>query len=502
MTHQSEAPHVTLAGCNVDLDQLQRVLAGQASPDTLTPESVAAAYARLSRRADMLHVLRAETVEDIAKARKSMTSIVHTMGHQSIAEHAYFNIDFDFVSRLAVEIIELHRLASFTERSQRYVTIQNDFLVPPEVQLAGLAEEFAALYRAMFAAYSEIYNVLRPDILARAGDLSALSKKQITDLENLAKEDARYAVGLATQTSVGGSFNGRELELLIRRLLSHPAWELRKIGRVLKEQVQPLAPSLVKYCDPCDFFETLRPLAVEAAIEYGEAEQSPRHPPRVDYFAASPQPDDHVIAALLFQGGLGSFAHCLQVAHRLRDAERRLVYLELLRTREIHDNVSRHFEVPQFTFGLTVSSSLYAQLKRHRLCTQIVSDYDPSLGITVPPSVRRCKMEKTLRAVARQGEALYHRLLELTGDPFVASYALTNAHRRRVLVVMNLREVYHFAKERMAQFAQWDIRETAAQMAARVREVAPITAQLLLGKDAYPKERRKLLQLFGLHDEQ
>jgi len=498
MAHQSEAPHVQVAGCNVDLDQLRRVLDGQAGPETLTPESVAAAYARLSRRKDPLHVLRAESAEDVAQARKSMSNIVHVMGHQSIAEHAYFNVDFGHVSRLAVELIEAHRLASYTERSQRYVKFKDDFLVPPEVQLAGLAEEFVGLYRAMFAAYEEIYEALRPYFLKRGGDPAKMTKGQITELENLAKEDARYVIGLATQTSVGGSFNGRELELLIRRLLSHSAWEPRHIGSVLKAQVQPLAPSLVKYCDPCDFFETLRPIAAEAAREYGEAEKPPRHPARVDCFAASANADDHVIAALFFQGGLGSFSHCLHIAHRLRDAEKKLIYLELLRSREVHDNVSRHFELPRFTFGLTVSSSLYAQLKRHRLCTQIVADYDLDLGLTVPPSVRRCKMEKTLRTVARRAEVLYEKIRALTGDTFIASYALTNAHRRRVLVAMNLREVYHFAKERMAQFAQWDIRETAGEVAARVREAAPITAQLLLGKDVYPHERRKLLKMFGL----
>jgi flavin-dependent thymidylate synthase len=498
MAHQSDAPHVQLAGCTVDLDQLRRVLAGEANPETLTPESVAAAYGRLSRRTDPLRELRAEAAADVERARKSMANIVHAMGHQSIAEHAVFNIDFGHVSRLAVELIEMHRLASYTERSQRYVKFKADYLAPPEVQLAGLADEFVALYRAMFAAYDELHQVLRPQFLARGGDPAQMTKGRVTELENLAKEDARYVIGLATQTSVGATFNGRELELLIRRLLSHPAWEAQHLGRVLKDQVQPLAPSLVKYCDPCDFFETLRPIAAEAAGEYGEAEKPPRHPARVDYFAASAHPDEHVIAALLFQGGLGSFAHCLQIAQHLRPEEKKLIYLELLRGREIHDNVSRHFELPQFTFGLTVSASLYAQLKRHRLSTQIVTDYDPDLGLTVPPSVRRAKREKSLRAVAKQAEALYEKILTLTRDPFIASYALTNAHRRRVLVVMNLREVYHFAKERMAQFAQWDIRETAGEMAARVREAAPITAQLLLGKDVYPQERHKLLKMFGL----
>lgn len=46
------------------------------------------------------------------------------MGHSSIAEHAVFNLDILGVSRLAVETIERFRLCSYTEKSQRYVRLE------------------------------------------------------------------------------------------------------------------------------------------------------------------------------------------------------------------------------------------------------------------------------------------------------------------------------------------------------------------------------------------
>jgi len=491
MAHKK--PQVQLGGYNVDADQLRRLIADRpAAEPPLTPESVAAAYARLSRRDDTLAELRAEAVRDVAKARASMTSIVHLMGHQAISEHAVFNLDFNFVTRLGMELIETHRLAAYTERSQRYVKFGDDYLLPPEIAAAGLGDDFAALYRQMFQTYEELYAQLRPYFVERGGDPALLKKSELTALENLAKEDARYAFGLAVQTALGGTFNARELELLVRRLLSSPLWEARDIGGQIKAQVQPLAPSLIKYCDPCDYFAELPDAA--RAVAAGLPREAPdENPPRVALVHATPETDEHVLAALLYTGGAGSIVYCMNLARGMSADEKLHAYRALVAQRQTHDNVSRHFELPRFVFDLNVSASLYAQLKRHRLTTQLVADYDPALGITVPPSIEAIGRVAALRAVAEHAAALHERVLAETGCAPAAAYCLTNAHRRRVLVTMNLRELHHFAKERMAAFAQWDIRETAVLMADAVREVAPLTGRLLVGKDNYREHLDRLL---------
>ncbi len=69
------------------------------------------------------------------------------MGHSSIAEHAVFNIDVIGVSRLLVEEIEKFRLCSFTEKSQRYVLLKDDFVIPAEICEAGLEESFVYIIR-------------------------------------------------------------------------------------------------------------------------------------------------------------------------------------------------------------------------------------------------------------------------------------------------------------------------------------------------------------------
>jgi thymidylate synthase ThyX len=56
----------------------------------------------------------------------------------------------------------------------------------------------------------------------------------------------------------------------------------------------------------------------------------------------------------------------------------------------------------------------------------------------------------------------------------------------------NLREIYHLARIRMDAHAQWDIRNLSADIAALVRQVAPVSARLATGKDTFEALRAEV----------
>ena len=110
----------------------------------LTPETLSAAYARISRSPLPIDQLRKKACQDVEKARKSNQKIIFAMGHHSVAEHAVFNFDIMGVSRLALEEIERFRLVSYTEKSQRYVTLDGDYVLPGEIRAPPLKKIFQA----------------------------------------------------------------------------------------------------------------------------------------------------------------------------------------------------------------------------------------------------------------------------------------------------------------------------------------------------------------------
>ncbi|MBW2454407.1 MAG: FAD-dependent thymidylate synthase, partial [Deltaproteobacteria bacterium] len=129
MTHNEskstgQTLQVVLAGYNGDVEAL-RSGQGQFSPETLS-----AAYARISRYPAPVPRLRAKARQEVERARKSNRTIVFGLGHHSVAEHAVFNFDILGCSRLAIEALEWHRLCTKKKKSQRYITLDGDFVLP------------------------------------------------------------------------------------------------------------------------------------------------------------------------------------------------------------------------------------------------------------------------------------------------------------------------------------------------------------------------------------
>jgi thymidylate synthase ThyX len=96
------------------------------------------------------------------------------------------------------------------------------------------------------------------------------------------------------------------------------------------------------------------------------------------------------------------------------------------------------------------------------MATLLGQDYDPALGVPGPPSVRAVGRYRDFMAVIRETNRVYNLLC--AKNPAAAAYVLTNAHRRRVLLKINAREMYHVARLRADAHAQWDIRRMSEKM--------------------------------------
>ena len=483
---------IVLAGYNVDreaLDEVRRLGPGLLD---LTPETLSAAYARISRDPRPVDELRRVARAEVEKARRSNAAIIFKMGHHSVAEHAVFNFDLMGVSRLAIEEIEKFRLCSFTEKSQRYIKLGNDFVVPEEIVKAGKRPLFLATVRAQNAFYHALYEKLRPFVFDSHPEAAADPKKQPV-LDGWAKEDARYIVSLATEGQLGLTINARNLELMIRRFAAKPSTEIAEIGRRLAETARAVAPSIILFTGATAYdAETMAAFRAEA----GEGKAGGRVKSvsgirgEVRLLDFPPDGDERVLAALLHSATGRPYGRCRAEARRLSPGKKRALFLRVFERMEFYDSPPREFEHAVLTFELVVSASCFAQLKRHRMAALTAQDYDPALGVTIPPSVEAVGAGREFGEIVERTNAAYAVLKESAGP--AAAYVLTNAHRRRVLLHINARELYHLARLREDAAAQWDIRRIAAEMSRLARARLPLTMMLLCGKDAYPGRYAKI----------
>ncbi len=478
---------IILAGYNVDSAVLEELRRTSPPRGDVTPETLSASYARISRDPRPADELRAAARAEVERARRSNQTIIFKMGHHSVAEHAVFNFDIIGVSRLAIEEIERFRLCSFTEKSQRYITLGEDFVVPEEIRRAGAEGLFTATVRAQNALYHGLYGRLRPHVFEKHREQAA-DPKNHSVLDGWAKEDARYIVSLATEGQLGLTINARNLELLIRRFAAKESAELRAINGRLYALAREVAPSILLFTEASPYDSGAYAAAGRGAADLGAPARAGRRrgPIRAVTLAAStPDGDDRVLAALLHTVSRDPYAACLERVRAASPARRRDLIRRALRDMEFYDFPLREFEHADLVYDLVVSASCFAQLKRHRMATLTQQGYDPALGVTVPASVREIGAEGEFREmIARTDEA--HASLRKAVGP-AADYVLTNAHRRRALLKLNARELYHVSRLREDASAQWEIREVAAEMSRLAKKRLPLTCLLLGGKDAYPE---------------
>ena len=478
---------IVLAGYNLDKDVIDGLR--KASPGRLdvTPETLSAAYARISRDPRPVDELRRAAREEVEKARRSNRTIIFGMGHHSVAVHAVFNFDVVGVSRLAIEEIEHFRLSSYTEKSQRYILLGNDFVVPEEIRGSGEERLFLATIRAQNRLYHRLFRKLRPHVFSRHPALAADPRRRSL-LEGWAMEDARYAVSLATEAQLGLTTNARNLELMIRRFGASPLAEVRELGRRFFDLAREVAPSIVLFTEPSDH-DALTYAGIRAEAGSWTRGRGLRSA-RVSVVDRDADGDDRILAAFLHTVSGRPAGECRKRAASLGPAAKRELMKKAFARMEFYDFPPREFEHAGLTFELVVSASCFAQLKRHRMLTLTGQEYDPALSVTVPPAIDAVGAGKAFREMADRTADAYARLKTKTGN--AAAYVLMNAHRRRVLLRVNLRELYHISRLREDDAAQWEIRQVAAKMSAAARKAMPLAGMLLGGKDSYPGRYNKI----------
>ena len=475
---------VYLAGYNVDTEVLSDLKKAGKERKDLTPEVLSAAYARISRDPRPINEIRVDAKNEVERARKSNSSIIFKMGHHSVAEHAVFNLDILGISRLAMEELEKFRLCSYTEKSQRYITLDKDFVIPEEIKKTPLEKTFLDMIHKQNSAYFKFFEKLKTHVFKKYADL-AKDEKNHSLIEGWAKEDARYITALATESQVGETINARNLELMLRRFASHPLAEIQKLGRTIYELVYDVAPSIIIFHEANDrdskTYPELRKLI--GGFVDGSSKPTKSGNKEVELLEYTKKGDEIILASLMHTSSNLPYEKCKKLLNKIPDKKREEIFKATWKNMQLYDSMPREFEYANLTFNIILSAACFGQLKRHRMSTITSQPYDINLGLTIPDSIKEIGMEKYFKEIADETEDVYNKIKKK--NDLVAEYILTNAHRKRVLMRVNARELYHISRLREDTHAQWDIQNISREMTKQAKKVMPLTFGLTGGKDKY-----------------
>ena len=199
---------------------------------TPNPEKVIALAARLCYSDASIDNLEEEFTKDKVEA---FIKKILELGHESVLEHAVFTFAIEGISRACSHQLVRHRIASFSQQSQRYVNFKNfDYIVPDSIVKNNKKEEFENILEDIFKLYTQMV------------------------YSGIPAEDARFILPNASATKIIVTMNLRELKHFFRlRTCNRAQWEIRNLAismlKLLKNEIPLLFSQMGPAClnAPC-----------------------------------------------------------------------------------------------------------------------------------------------------------------------------------------------------------------------------------------------------------
>lgn len=202
---------------------------------TPNPEETVAMAAKLCYSPAGITALR-EKIE--AKDQKTFVEKLVKMGHMTPIEHSSFTFAIEGISRACSHQLVRHRLASYSQQSQRYVSKKAgfDYIIPPSIKKDKVLK---SKFLSFMEEAQEAYNTM----------VNKLNDKGLTG--ESANQDARFLLPNAAETKIMVTMNARELLHFFRqRCCNRAQWEIRRMAEEMLKIAKGIAPTIFHKAGP------------------------------------------------------------------------------------------------------------------------------------------------------------------------------------------------------------------------------------------------------------
>ena len=462
--------------------------------DKLSPVTIAAAMARLSRRADDMRItILDEFAKGGARDEKLLRRVITAYGDDSVQQLVGQHVVVESASNLLTKKLEWGRLAAYLEQSTRYIYFdQKDqngeykYFTPKHLDQTTKAE-YQATMDKIFDLYSEMVRKLAVHIRQhssvpvkeRDGAWQSATKAQACDA-------IRPVLPVATKSTVGIYASGQALESLIMHLLADELPEARETGQKLLDHARKIIPTFLERAD--------KPERGGAAIAYRANTYTAMQKLAQEYL-----PDNHSsqteavqLTSVWPRNELDLIPDMLyeHSSLPLKDIEKEVRTWPIERKEEVFNTFmgerlnrrhkpGRALEKAHYSWDLVCDYGIFRDLQRHRMVDDLEWQLlTPRYGYEIPPQVEEAGLAELFQQCFDLSLELYS-TLQAAGYALEAQYATLLGHKMRWKVTYNARQAFHHHELRTTPQGHPGYRKLVREMHERLSEVHPMLAEAM-----------------------
>ena len=460
--------------------------------EQLSPVTIAAAMARLSRRGDDMRItLLDEFAGKLGKDSSLLQRVITAYGDDSVQQLAGIHFVVENASNLLTKKLEWGRLAAYLEQSTRYIYFdqkdadgQYRYHVPKHFK-PSLKRQYREAMDAIFDTYSSMVHSLT-DYVRQQSTVSE-SERDIAwqgATRAQACDAVRAVLPVATTSTVGIYASGQALESLIMHLLSDELAEARSTGQSLLAEARKIVPMFLERADKPERGGALVAYTANtrAAVSKLADELLPENHAGADTEAVTlvdywPRNEMSLVPDILYEHSALPLQQIQeQVSHLSYEHKTSVMHAYMGERLNRRHRPGRALEKAHYSWDLVCDYGIFRDLQRHRMVDDLSwQQLTPRFGYEIPKLIDEAGLTDQFEACFNLSLKLYS-LLQQSGHALDAQYATLLGHRMRWKVTYNAREAFHLHELRTSPQGHPGYRKLVTLMHEKLAEVHPTIA--------------------------
>jgi len=462
--------------------------------DKLSPITIAAAMARLSRRGDDMRItILDEFAGKLGKDAKLLQRVITAYGDDSVQQLAGQHIVVENASNLLTKKLEWGRLAAYIEQSTRYIYFDkkdknsNYRYHTPDYLPEKIRTQYCEIIDNIFDLYSEMVHKLAAYV---ENNSSRPKHERDTALKGATRAQAcdaiRPVLPVATTATVGIFASGQALESLIMHLLADDMSEARETGEQMLREARKVIPTFLERADKPDrggamvayLADTKHAVQKLAKELLPEQHATPKDAVRLT--DVWPRNELDLVADMLYEHSNLAVQE-LQAEVNTWPYDKKLQVFQAYMGERLNrrHRPGRALEKAHYSWDLLCDYGIFRDLQRHRMVDDLEWQLlTPRYGYEVPALVEEAGLADQFERCFDLSLKLYS-LLQEAGYPLEAQYATLLGHRMRWKVTYNAREAFHLHELRTSPQGHPGYRKLVLEMHEKLSEIHPLLGEAM-----------------------